>query len=391
MGRVPALLALGWVVASAAVVSGCATPEAHKSSLAPAPPAPAPVVMVEEPVPVAVAPPPKPVAAPDPVGPNFYKLWYATNRTPHVVKGEIVDYSAKWDKQHVHYGSVYVEMPDDFLQKVANRAFYAKLFPTTEAKLRVAMPVETDASRFISQLRAELRGDTDDPQQILLYLHGFNTTFREAAQRAASIGYQLKMPTTAFFSWPSRGGSVAHYEADRDVADVSLDAIADFIIQAHADSGAKKVHLIAHSMGNYALLNALYRPKMQQAIKNGLRFGQVILAAPDVDSDRFMKDAGILAGLADRVSLYVSDGDKALMASRKLAPGHGRAGLRPPIVMVDGIDTVDVSHTNLTFLGHAFVSSEVAVLADMHNLIFYNEAPGQRVNMQRQTGYWKLQ
>lgn len=371
--------------------TGCAI--SPQTTTEPPPPAPAPVVEAPSPppsVPVPVAPPPPPQIQPVANQPFLYKLWYATNRTPVSAKGEVVDYSQKWDAQHIHYGQIYAEIPEDFLKQNSKTGFFDRLFRTSEAKLRLTKPNETESAAFVRQLKSHLNDVPVDERQILIYLHGFNTTFKEAAQRAASIGYQLKMPTTAFFSWPSQGG-IANYWADKDLAELSQDSIADFILKAHAESGANRIHLIAHSMGNYALLGAMYRPKMQRAIANGLRFGQIILAAPDVDTEKFKKDAAIFSEVAERVSLYVSDGDKALNMSKKVAAGRARAGLRPPIVVVKNIDTVDVSSTNLTLLGHSFVSAEVSVLSDMHSLILHNEPPAKRSRINKKNDYWELQ
>lgn len=380
-------------LALALILAGCAS-NARLSAT----PRPDPNMPVAAP-----APAPEPVASPPPLPapvvpqaeraefkPLLYKLWYATNRVPVQSKGEVVDYSPKWDRQGTHYGKLYAEIPEDYLKEVNNPGWLGRFFPTSEAKLRLTKPNELDSQAFLDQLRNDMKGVGPGERQILIYLHGFNTTFKEAAQRAASIGYQLKMPTTAFFSWPSQGG-MRKYIADKDLADLSLDDIADFILKAHSESGATRVHLIAHSMGNYALLGAMHRPKMQQAIKDGLRFGQVILAAPDVETEKFKRDVRVFSGISERVSLYVSDGDIALKTSKKLAAGLARAGLRPPVLVLKDIDTVDVSSTNLTLLGHAYVSQEIAVLNDMHSLILHNAPPESRIRLTRKDEYWELQ
>lgn len=387
MNRLRTILARSVGLALVIVFTGCATVQ-------PPPPAPPPVPVAEAaPPPVAAVPPPlpttSPVEPPAAFKPVLYKVWYATNRMPVVAKNEIVDYAPRMDRDHIHYGNIYAEIPADFLEKSIHRGWFERLFPTNEAKLRLTKPNEIDSQVFVDELRKNLRGAAPEDNQVLIYLHGFNTTFKQAAQRAASIGYQLKMPTTAFFSWPSQGG-VAKYVADKDYAQFSEDSIADFIIKIHAESGAKQIHLIAHSMGNHALLGAMLRPKMQQAIKDGLRFGQVILAAPDVETETFKKDVGVFAGISDRVSLYVSDGDLALTSSKKLAADLPRAGLRPPVVVVKTIDTIDVSSTNLTLLGHAFVSEEIDVLNDMHSLILHNDPPAKRMNIVKKDDYWEL-
>lgn len=390
--RTVRLLCMGLLLAISA--SGCATYEAtsgeiSSSSSSPPTHATAPP-QVSIPTPPAAAVPPEAVPPVSEPRAKLYKVWYATNRLPVLVKNEVVGYSQQRDAQRSHYGTLYAEIPADFMAERASMSFLRRLFPTAEAKLRLTKPVQVSAAAFVDQLKNAMRAEGANERPLLIYLHGFNTTFNEAAQRAASIGYQLKMPVTAFFSWPSQGGMMK-YLADKDLAEISEDSIADFIVKATAEAGATKVHLIAHSMGNHALLNAMYRPRMQRAIRDGLRFGQIILAAPDVDTDKFIRDAGIFATVADRVSLYVSDGDQALNLSRRIAANRTRAGLRPPVVVVKNIDTVDVSSTNLTALGHAFISQEIAVLNDMHSLINHNTPPAKRIRIFRKDNYWALQ
>jgi esterase/lipase superfamily enzyme len=383
------------VVVFATAIAGCATnmfvppPMSEPSPVFTQPPPPAPAAVIEQREVSPVGTSPVLARSAPGVSSHLYKLWYATNRVPVMAKSEVVDYSAKWDDKAVHYGSLYAEIPTDFLDQQASMGFLARLFRTAEAKLRLTKPNSVSADSLSADIRQALMSQEPDERQVLIYLHGFNTTYKEAAQRAASIGYQLKIPTTAFFSWPSQGGMLK-YLTDKDMAQLSEDSIADFILQIAEQSQATKVHLIAHSMGNYALLGAMYRPKMQQAIRDGLRFGQIILAAPDVDTARFRKDAGVFAVIADRVSLYVSDGDVALETSKKLAPGQARAGLRPPVVVIKNIDTIDVSTTNLTALGHSYVSAEVAVLNDMHSLIMHNEPPKKRAYVLPKDDYWQL-
>src|SRR5262245_31066233 len=107
----------------------------------------------------------------------------------------------------------------------------------------------------------------------LVFLHGFNVTFEDAAIRAAQIGFDLKvLGATAFFSWPSRG-RVTAYPADEATIEASEPAIADFLVDFAANCGAEKVHLIAHSMGNRGLLRALQRIAGNVKTRGKVKFG----------------------------------------------------------------------------------------------------------------------
>ncbi len=192
------------------------------------------------------------------------------------------------------------------------------------------------------------------------------------------------------FSWPSKG-STAAYIADQQAARTSAELLAQFLIKISKESRAEKIHLIAHSMGNYALLQTMLRPSMQAAIGKGLRFGQIILAAPDVDADEFIQDAGIYTEIADRVTLYASTKDRALSASKTLSD-YPRAGLLPPPMILPKMDTIDVSSADLSLLGHSYVAEEIDVLLDMYRLITDNRSPRERPNISPvQNGrYWKM-
>jgi hypothetical protein len=201
-------------------------------------------------------------------------------------------------------------------------------------------------------LRGHPPGDSGRTRQgkqphALLFLHGFNVTFTDAAIRAAQIGYDLKvLGATAFFSWPSRG-SVAAYPVDEASIEASERAITDFLVNFTVHCGAEKVHLIAHSMGNCGLLRALLRIAAQAP--GQVKFGQVFLAA-----------LRILPTL-HRGSWHRHG---------------GRAGF------------------DIDLLGHAYFAQAEAWLHDIHDLMRHNEAPAQRQRItpavHEGTAFWRL-
>ena len=90
--------------------------------------------------------------------------------------------------------------------------------------------------------------------EAFIFLHGFNVTFEEAALRTAQLGCDLAIPgVTAFYSWPSRG-EVAGYTADEATIEASERYIAEFLEGFLERSGAKRVNLFAHGLGNRGLL-----------------------------------------------------------------------------------------------------------------------------------------
>jgi esterase/lipase superfamily enzyme len=194
------------------------------------------------------------------------------------------------------------------------------------------------------------------------------------------MGFDLKVPgAMAFFIWPSRG-SLGGYAADEASIEASEAAIADFLVRLVTDSGASRVHVIAQSMGIRGLLRAIQRIMAQASATADVRFGQVFLATPDLDAGLFRDLAALYPRVSERTTLYVSARDRALEFSHWLHQ-FDRAGYAPPVTVVEGIDTVEVTDLGLTILGHGYFAEAHGVLYDMHQLLSANAAPDSRLRL----------
>jgi esterase/lipase superfamily enzyme len=314
-------------------------------------------------------------------------VWYATNRKPNNVNNDAQGFSSTKDDR-VRNGKVFVTIPRDFLERLRDESLWNRWFKSAVVdKLVVDPPLRRSEAVWVKELAREVAESPPDVKHALVYLHGYQTSFENAARRAAALGYQLKVPVTAFFSWPS-GGAVAKYLYDKDAIEASETAIAEFLVRVAEAARPTKVHIVAHSMGNQGLIKAIREPVIRNAVAKGLRFGQIILAAPDVTVDLFRQRAGEYLQVADRVTMYASSGDLALTASMT-ASGFQRAGYADPEpVVVEGIDTITVDNVNLTLLGHSYAVEEMPVLMDMHMLIRRNVAPKERTWLSREKNYW---
>jgi esterase/lipase superfamily enzyme len=239
----------------------------------------------------------------------------------------------------------------------------------------------TEKNFYLGIQREMTAAKENGESHALFFLHGYNVTFEQAAIQAAQIGYDLKVAgATAFFSWPSFG-KLMSYAADAASIEASESAITDFLVNFTNNCGADKVHLIAHSMGNRGLLRALQRIAANAEVKGKVKFGQIFLAAPDVDRSLFIDLAHLYAEHAERTTLYASDGDKAVHLSAMLhnAP---RAGYYKPYTVVSGIDTVSVPDFNIDLLGHSFYARAEALLHDIYTLMRHGEPPAKRQRIQ---------
>ena len=135
-------------------------------------------------------------------------------------------------------------------------------------------------------------------------------------------------------------------------------------------------------MGNRGLLRAMDAISRWAAKESGVRFGQVFLAAADVDTQLFQQLAPAYAQLTDRSTLYVSENDQAIGLSSRLHR-FSRAGIAPPVTVVSGVDTVNVSKVNLGLLGHGYAAEVRSVIGDMYELIRNNTPPDNRFGLRQ--------
>ena len=235
-----------------------------------------------------------------------------------------------------------------------------------------------DRSVFRDLVRgAETRGD------VLVYVHGFNTSFDFAVMRLAQIVHDIKFPgVPVAFSWPSHA-SAFDYGGDEANAMSSVDALADTLLALIAAQDARpearrgKIHVIAHSLGNRLTLRALDKLNDDPRLAAGRKpFGQIILAAPDVSVAEFVGRLPSARARADRVSLYFCPDDEALRASEVRHPGEPRAGRG--VVPVAGLDNIDARKANTSFLGHGYYAEVKQMLIDLQLLINLGWGPDQR-------------
>lgn len=333
------------------------------------------------------APADAPAAAPrmrslgdGPCPPEFsgtcYPVWFGTNRRPLDPADPGRGFGAGFDDR-VHYGKRIVRIPASHRMGELGSPLWRRLLSGVDDRLTVEPATVLAEDAFVSEVRGVLARLDPADRQVLVYIHGFNTSFDDATRRAAQLGHDLRVPgITALYSWPSRG-RVGAYLSDVAAIEASEEHLAAFLVKAAALAERGRVHLIAHSMGNRGLLRAMHRATTQAALKSGVRFGQVFLAAPDVDAQLFRQLAGVYPQVAERTTLYVADQDKAIAMLEWLADA-GRAGGAPPVLVLPGIDTVRVRGTSLFRLGHSYVAEQLDVLRDIGAQLHWREAPDRR-------------
>jgi esterase/lipase superfamily enzyme len=294
-----------------------------------------------------------------------YSILYGTNRK-YVREDNKIEYQNSRDNK-LHLGACEISIPRSHIMGYLERPtwFDRLFFDESPVKHFTLLNTEIFDQVKFTNILTERIGKSDQ-NDILLFIHGFNVDFKDAMLRTAQLGYDLnfKGGVTAF-SWPS-DGSIGGYIADTDTAKLSSNYLCDFIKILLRPLGVKKLHIIAHSMGNVVLTNALIQLKNEGLFPNTI-INQIILAAPDIDKDIFinqiMPDINRNFGL----TLYASNKDKALIASKKIRKGYTRLGEGGDnIVIVDGLDSVDASRVDTSLLGHGYFADTQPLLNDIH-------------------------
>lgn len=250
---------------------------------------------------------------------------------------------------------------------------------------------ELPEQQFFDRLRQRVSDSA--VKQAFVFVHGYNVSFDDAVRRTAQLAFDLNFDGAPIcYSWPSQAEYLGYSTDEGNVIWTESD-LERFLLEILNRSGAERIHLIAHSMGNRALTEVLQRMSWGMESDEPL-FDEVVLTAPDVDADHFRRDlVPDIVKTARRVTLYASSNDEALAVSKKLHGGHPRAGESGEnIVVLPEIDTIDVSAVDTSFVGHSYYGDNTTVLADLYHLIHYSRAPAERVWLKPQpfedTNYW---
>nr|WP_173932260.1 alpha/beta hydrolase [Chelativorans sp. Marseille-P2723] len=234
-------------------------------------------------------------------------------------------------------------------------------------KLELApSPQVADPARYFAALRAGLyksetgfrnalaRNIAAHDGRLLVFVHGYNTSFDAAVYRMTQIvhdsGYR-GLPL--LFTWPSAGRAI-DYIYDNNSATVARDAL-EHTLRLVARSGAQRIDIVAHSMGSWVTMEALRQLAITGDRNLGGKLADVVLASPDIDVDVF-KAQMRRYGDPDR-SFFIlnSRGDKALDLSGFIAGNRPRLGgaINAEELAEFGVIVIDVTQVSSPdFLGH---------------------------------------
>ncbi len=309
------------------------------------------------------------------------EILYATDQKRGSRASPVRFYRNEWDfGEKLSLGTCHVSIPAEHkLGELESPSILRLEFRPNPNKHVVLLGVRPrKAETFYRRLRD--RVDKSANSEAFVFIHGYNVSFPNAARRAAQLAHDLNFDgAPILYSWASKAAAAA-YPEDEETVRLSVAKLKHFLTEVALTSGARRVHLIAHSMGARALTEALeaLARELEATEHSSTLFRQVVLAAPDINADLFRQLAAAIVSNAERVTLYACASDKALAAS-KTFHGYRRAG--ECIVIVPGVDTIDASAVDTSFLAHSAFASNRAVLTDLGYLLNEGVAPERRVGL----------
>ncbi len=308
------------------------------------------------------------------------EVFYATDRKhtgstdPYLVYGP--------GKDVLKYGRCFVTIPPNhklgFIESPS--IFRFELNEDANKHFVLWKVLEQESSVVFNDLSA--RVNESPSKSALVFVHGFNVSFSDAAKRTAQLADDLDFKgAPVFYSWPSNG-SVSKYEEDEEAIELTMVHLEEFFLDFFTQSTAENIYLIAHSMGNRAVTRVIAdvlteRPEFRSRLK------EIILAAPDIDAMVFKEEiVPKLVSLGRPVTLYASSSDRALQASKLVHEGRARAGdAGDDLVVTPGIETIDATLVSSGFLGHSYFSDDRSIVTDI-SYIIGGERPDRRFGLE---------
>jgi esterase/lipase superfamily enzyme len=296
--------------------------------------------------------------------------------------------------------------------------------------VRRAAPVVEAYTQAKDQLQAEIgrRLALARRKEVVLFVHGYNTSFTNAALTMGELCHFLGRDfVCGIFSWPagSQRGVLLGYGVDRESAEYAVEDLLKTIRIVGRTPGVERVHLIAHSRGTDTVATALAQLSaeaymLRSSPDREFRIGNVVLVAPDLAGDvaisKIFKvfsdpdlpfgeraDAGALLPPAPalRVTVYVSPDDRAIATADWLFGNIARLGRLDAAMLTSeqitaieklhAVDIVQVRGTTDVF-GHSYFVSNPEVSADIIAMLRYDLRPNDsgRPLQQIEGSFWRV-
>ncbi|CAM6129462.1 unnamed protein product [Calypogeia fissa] len=260
--------------------------------------------------------------------------------------------------------------------------------------------------------------------ELLIFIHGYNVSHKGALKRAAQLKYDLQFQGAVIaYSWSSRG-TLYGYSHDEATVKKTVRYLESFLLSIMQEVKAPRAHILAHSMGNRALIRALDMLHGGESFPPPrCRLSEIIFAAADESHSIFEKlvkkmrkgymvskspgsDASNSSGdttakcdttaksnavsysredFLPHLTVYCSTDDWALKVSRFVHDFRSRLGDTRSFLQaeanVDFHDVVDASGMDISSLHHSYYGDVPEVIQDLKVVLTERIPASSRPNL----------
>lgn len=333
---------------------------------------------------------------------NRMEVFYATNRLP--VGPRTNRLYAVVPGRDLHFGvaTIRVGGPGDTIEQL--KALSTSTIEDTRPRLNLDTLAEmgtVDAEapeRLTPGMRAWLglvnaAIDRSMDKDIIIYVHGANSTVERAAGQAAQLRHFTGHNSVVLlFAWPTAENFLV-YPRDIETAFGASPQLARVIALLSKHSKARKIDVLTYSAGGTVGSDGLALTGRMASEGVPIRLGEVYHAAPDADTRGFVDDMRDYAKVATRTTVAANMDDAALIIAQIVNRGS-RAG-RPDMAELSpnaarflleateehGLELLRINPSyfpDLSKRSHSFWYDDPWVSSDLLLLFLFNLSPEQR-------------
>jgi esterase/lipase superfamily enzyme len=364
---------------------------------------------------------------------NEIDLLYVTDREPLANANNTIEYGVERSAS-VGFGSAIVTIGNDLswqelveMSETSTRSTSPSIsvvsrnelgrFPPTphtfvvvDGKVIEDPEVLTKYDQVALQLRQEinLRMAQSGSNEVHIFVHGFNNSFDWAAVALAELWHFLgRHGVPLLYSWPAAHGGLFGYLVDRESGEFTIYHLKNLIRTLASFKEIERINILAHSRGASVATTAL-RELIIEARAGGhnprelYRIENLIMAAPDLDfgivRQRLM--AEMIGPAFGQITVYTTDGDKALSTAQTLMTGTRFGQIRATdlgeqeqavFTAVKNVSFIDV-HGVQSFIGHAYYLNNPQTSSDIIRVINNRLTPGspKRPLTHKVLNFWEM-
>jgi esterase/lipase superfamily enzyme len=255
-------------------------------------------------------------------------------------------------------------------------------------------------------------------KEVLLYVHGYNNDFRDAALTWAGMWHFFgREGVPVLYSWPAGRGGLAGYAYDRESGEFTVQHLKMLFRALAANPNIEGLRVLSHSRGTDVMATTLRELFIESRAagvdpRERFRIRQLILAAPDLDFDVTLQRvvSEPLSPGVGHVTVYVSQSDKAIGLAEWLFSSVKRIGRLQLGDLIAQAQAGDVStfavmreDTNSSIVelkgdggafGHGYFHENPAVSSDVLQILRFDREPGSehgRPLVREQGNFWRIE